>query len=56
MTSSPHHAETSNPLLPPPEPMDQAGTRPPFNLTGMAVQVWLIQTFLARERTKKGIA
>ena len=39
--------------LPPPEPQDQSATRPPFNLTSMAVQIWMIQTWLATERAKK---
>ena len=40
-------------LLPPLEPKDPPATRPPFNLPSMAVQVWIIQTWLATERTRK---
>jgi hypothetical protein len=53
MTLNPHQSEPNNPLLPPPQPKDPANTRPPFNLTSMAVQVWVIQTWLAAERARK---
>ena len=39
--------------LSPPGPQDPPATRPPFNLTSMAVQIWMIQTWLATERTRK---
>jgi len=49
---------TANPTLDlaPPEPPDQPATRPPFNLTSMAVQIWMIQTWLQVERTRKEAA
>ena len=45
--------QSESPLLPPPQPMDQPGTRPPFDLLGMASQILIIQTVLARERAAK---
>lgn len=49
---------THNPTLDlaPPQPRDAPATRPTFNLPSMAVQVWLIQTWLTTERARKQAA
>lgn len=46
-------ADNPNPALPPPEPRDPAGTRPPLDLLGMWVQVILIQMGIEKREQEK---
>jgi hypothetical protein len=41
-----------NPALPPPEPPDRNGTRPPLDLARMMWQVFGVQVFLRSERER----
>lgn len=40
-------------ILPPPEPRDEKGTRPPVDLAQVARQVWGVQWFLRGERERR---
>ena len=44
---------TINPSLPPPEPMDPKGTRPPLNLVQVWLQVILIQMDVEKRAREK---
>ena len=53
MTAQIHDHPSDPSPLPPPQPRDKEGTRPPLDLAHVIRQVKGIQTFLAGERAKQ---